>query len=170
MSIPYIQGDPAGLLNNTLVEMISRSGKYQCVQKGGDLLLQVILLSDVNDKIGFQYDRDNTVSRRERNIIGIENRRTATAQVSVYNAHTEELVLGPFEVKGFSEYDYFDSGSPRDMSFVSPGGKNESIIRFSLGQLDSVEGAHDTTSNALYNDLSQKITRAIVYKDLAEKS
>jgi hypothetical protein len=119
ISVPYIQGDPDATLNNELVSQLSQSGQFHCVQSGGDLLLQVVLVGDTNERIGYRYDRDNTTNKLEKNLLGVENRRCVTAEVTVFNAHTEEVLLGPCLIKTSNDYDYVDSGSPRELTFTN---------------------------------------------------
>ncbi len=162
ISIPYIQGDNRAILNNELVRQLSESGQFYCVQNGGDFVLQVVLAADTEERIGYRYDRDNTSGKLEKNLIGVESRRGLVAEVTLLNAHTEEKVFGPCIVKASADFDYFDPGSPRDLSFVNQKGVPESVLQFSLGQLDSVEGAHDDASVPAYRLLSQKIVLGIM--------
>jgi hypothetical protein len=50
----------------------------------------------------------------------------------------------------------------RDLSFVDPHHQLLSINTFSLGQLDSVEGAQDDVLTPLYRCLAQKIVDGIL--------
>ena len=53
--------------------------------------------------------------------------------------------------------DYVDQNSIRDLTFITTQGKPQTVLNFSLGQLDSVEGAHDDTTDVLYRRLSEKV-------------
>jgi hypothetical protein len=88
------------------------------------------------------------------------------ASVALIGAGGEE-VIQPFEVSAFVDYDYTDPGSPQDLMF-RPASKNaESIMQFSLGQLDSYEGASDDASSLVFRKLAEKIADQLVWK-LAE--
>jgi hypothetical protein len=160
ISVPYISGDPDAILNNELVYQLSASGEFSCVQSGGDLVLQVVLLSDTQERIGFRYDRDNPSGSLEKNLLGVEDCRSVVAMVSVLERGSGKPIIGPSEVRASVDYDYTDPGSPRDLLFA----KSQPIMPFSLGQLDSREGAHDDAARPLFWQLSQKIVIGLLSK------
>jgi hypothetical protein len=160
LSIPYIQGDPEALFNSELSRVFASSGRFDCLQSGGDYTLGIVLLSDTNDRIGYRYDRDDATGRRKPNILAVENRRNILAQVTLYDSHSGDVILGPMPIKASSDYDYADPGSPKDVVTYTPYGPVPSI-RYSYGQLNTVEGAHDDCSPKVYTTLSQKILQAI---------
>ncbi len=157
VTVPYIPGDSDATLNNELVYQLSASGHFRCVQSGGDYILQSKILSDTKSRIGFRYDRDNESGRIEKNLLGVEDRRAVTAEVSLLDTRTGNIVAGPFEVSSNVDYDYIDPGSPKDLLF-----KSQSIIQFSVGQLDSYEGAYDDTARLIFRRLAEKITTGLV--------
>ncbi len=163
ISIPYIQGDPSALFNNALASSLAQSGRFHCLQSGGDFTVEVVLLSDTNDRIGYRYDRDDVTGSRKPNVLGIENRRYIIAQVTVYDAHSAGIVLGPLPIKAFVDYDYVDYGSPRDLNTHTSNGMIPTI-QYSYGQLNTVEGAHDDASVLIYQKLSDRIVDVISYQ------
>ncbi|MES2199179.1 MAG: hypothetical protein V4489_03315 [Chlamydiota bacterium] len=160
ISVPYILGDPDALLNNELVYQLSSSGEFSCLQSGGDFILQVVIASDTHERIGFRYDRDNPSGSLEKNILGVEDCRSIIAMVSLIERSSGKVILGPSEVRASVDYDYTDPGSPRDLLFA----KSQPIMPFSLGQLDSYEGAHDDAARPLFRQLSKKIVMGLVSK------
>lgn len=160
ISVPYISGDPDALLNNELIYQLSASGEFSPVQSDGDLILQVVLVSDTHERIGFRYDRDNPSGSLEKNLLGVEGCRIVIAEVSLIERGSGKVILGPSEVRASVDYDYTDPGSPRDLLFA----KTQPIMPFSLGQLDSQEGAHDDAARPLFRQLSQKIVVGLVSK------
>jgi hypothetical protein len=158
ISIPYIHGDPEAILNNELAFALASSGEFKVEQSGGDLCLEVALISDTNDRVGFRYDRDNPDGHLERNLLGVENRRTIIAEVTLTKSSTGKKIVSAETVTASVVYDYTDPGSPRDLLFseVDP------IIQFSLGQLDSFEGALDDSSRSIFRQLSQKIAMGLI--------
>lgn len=163
ISVPYIQGDPEAIFNNQLTSTLARSGRFDCVQSGGDFMLQVVILSDTNSKIGYRFDRDDVTGSRRQNILGVENRRTIVTQVTLYDAHSGDVLFGPVPITSYVDYDYVDPGSPRDLNTTAPSGAIPTI-RYSYGQLNTVEGAHDDASTNVYQGLSQKIADSIINK------
>ena len=160
VSVPYIQGDSDSLFNSELIYQLSCSQEFSYVQSGGDLILKVRFLSDVHDRIGFRYDRDNPKGTLEKNLLGVEDRRTIIAEVSLLDAVSGRVLLEPTKIMAFTDYDYTDPGSPRDLLFSN----RKPIIKFSLGQLDSEEGAHDDSARPLFRKLSQKIIMGLLNK------
>lgn len=157
ISVPYIPGDVDGQLTNELVYQLGTSGYFVCTQTGGEYSLQVEILSDAEERIGFRYDRDNPSGKREKNLLGVEDRRTITAQVTLVQRVSDKEVVGPCEVTASVEYDYTDPGSPQDLLFA----KKEPIMPFSLGQLDSQEGAHDDAARPLFRKLALQIVAGL---------
>ncbi len=162
ITVPYIVGDIDAVLNNELVYQMSSSGRFRCTQSGGVYVLQAKLLSDTQTRIGFRYDRDNASGKREENLLGVEDRRSVTVEVSLIDTRSNKVVVGPFEVSSDVDYDYIDPGSPVDLLFTPSSGSAQSIIQFSLGQLDSYEGAYDDTSRRLFRKLAEKVTVGII--------
>lgn len=153
LTVPYILGDENGFLQAQLMEQLEATGRFHCVQNGGTYLLQVNWIEDDQDRIGFRYDRDNPSGKREKNLLGVESRHRAKLEVSLLDANTQACVLGPFVVCSHVDFDYTDPGSPRDLLFAD----RMPVIQFSLGQLDSSEGAFDDSLSLLTQKLSKEI-------------
>lgn len=163
ITVPYIKGDAEGIFTNELIKHLSASGYFECVAKGGDLILNAVLVSDENEVVGYRYYRHGPTGKRRHRLIADENRRTATAQISLINSHTDELVLEPTSVFANLDYDYIDPNSIRDLLFIDSHGVPRRTISFSLGQLDSIEGAQDDSSPLVFRLLSQKIVDALIH-------
>lgn len=161
ISVPYITSDPEGNLNNALAREISRSGVYTYQANGGDLTLQVQFISDGSEKVGWRYDRDDTSGELRHNLVGTENRRVVTVQVTLTDTATGEACFEPFNITAAADYDYVDPSSLRDLSFIRDGHRIK-VINFSMGQLDSVEGGHDDASTPVFRHLAQKIVDAVI--------
>ena len=162
ISVPYIKGDLEGRLNAELVKALSNSGHFDCVQNGGELLLEASIIGDGDDRIGYRFDRNPESGELRDNIIGTENRRTIIALVTLIETSTHATVLGPQTVKADGDYDYVDSNSIRDLTFITREGVPEKVLDFSLGQLDSIDGAHDDISTRIYRRLAQKIVDGLM--------
>jgi len=167
VSIPYIQGDPEASFNNEITNALSKSGRFDCFQSGGDLMLQIVILSDGNGTVGYRFDRDTVTGARRQNVLAVENRRSIAAQVTLYDAHSGEVLFGPTPISASIDYDYADPGSPQDLNTTTSAG-SISTIRYSYGQLNTVEGGHDDASPNIYRRLSQKIVESITNKIFLE--
>lgn len=168
ISVPYVEGDAEGQFTAELIRQLTNSDLYTFVRKDGDLCLKVSIVGDKNDVVGFQYDLTTTKGKIERNLMPLENRRTLTATVTLIDTSTEEVVLGPVNIKASTDYDYIDVNSLKTVSFINEHGKREKTISFSLGQLDSIEGAQDAALTPIYCQLAQKIAQAISIKMLSD--
>lgn len=164
ISVPYIKGDPEGELNKELIHALSSSGQFDCVHSGGMFILEAAIIADSDSRIGYRFDRNPTTGKLRDNIIGTENRRALSIEVKLINAYTQEIVAGPQLITAHADYDYVDSNSVRDLTFVGPHGSAQTVIQFSLGQLDSVEGAHDDSAKPIYQILAQKIVDGLIVK------
>jgi len=170
ISVPYIKGDLEGHLTTELVRALSNSGHFDCVQNGGELLLEASIIGDGDDRIGYRFDRNPESGELRDNIVGTENRRTIIALVTLIETSTHATLLGPQTVKAYADYDYVDSNSIRDLTFVTKATGPEKVLDFSLGQLDSVDGAHDDSSTRIYRRLAQNIVEGLLIvraKDLS---
>jgi hypothetical protein len=161
ISIPYIPGDREGQLTAELTRQLTTSGLYEIVSNQGDLVLAVSLVGDQNDIVGFRYDRSEESGKLEKNLMATENRRLLSAIVTVAHAGKDTPLIGPITIKGSGEYDYIDVSTLRELAFVSSSGKLEKAIDFSLGQLDSVEGAQDAVLTPAYAQLARKIVSVL---------
>ena len=161
ISIPYIQGDREGQLTAELTRQLTASGLYEIVSSQGDLVLHVSLIGDQNAIVGFRYDRSEESGKLEKNLMATENRRLLSATVTVSQLGKDVPLTGPITITGSGEYDYIDVSTLRELAFVSSSGKLEKAIDFSLGQLDSVEGAQDAVLTPAYSQLAKKIVAAL---------
>jgi hypothetical protein len=168
ISVPYIKGDLEGHLSTELVRALCNSGHFDCVQSGGELVLEASIIGDGDDRIGYRFDRNPSTGELRDNIVGTENRRTITAVVTLIDTYNNATVLGPQVVKAHADYDYVDSNSIRDLVFTSTNGVPAKVLDFSLGQLDSVDGAHDDTSTLIYRSLAQKIVDGLLIQKTSD--
>jgi hypothetical protein len=162
ISVPFIKGDADGMLTSEVIQAISASGHFEFRKNNGNLELQIAILSDNDDRIGYRYDRSPTTGKLRKNIIGTENRETITIEAKLVDTYTQEVILGPEVISANADYDYVDSNSIRDLTFVNPNGHPTTIIDFSLGQLDSIEGAHDDAQLPIFHRLAQKIVDGLI--------
>lgn len=168
ISVPYVQGDYEGRLTDAIIKTLSESGAFEYQRACGRLSLEVAIVGDSNDRIGFRRDRSDTSGKIRKNIVGIENRRTLSAQVTLIDPITEEMLFGPYIVTTSMDYDYVDENSLKDLSFIDSFGIRESSIQFSLGQLDSKDFAERDVLVPLYQRLAQKIVDGILAYDSNE--
>jgi len=162
ISVPFIKGDGEGRLTSEIIRAISATGYFEFRKNNGNQELQVAILSEGDDRIGYRYDRNPTTGELRKNIVGTENREIITVEVKLIDTYTQEIILGPEVISASADYDYVDSNSIRDLTFIQPSGHPTTIINFSLGQLDSIEGAHDDAQTPIFRKLAQRIVDGLM--------
>ena len=167
VEVPYVKGDFEGMLTGQLIRELETSGQYEYTSRSGQQILKVNIVGDGTDIIGWRHDRKVKSGKVEHNLIAVENRRTITADVTLVDALSEKVLLGPISVVAWADYDYSDVNSLRQLSFFPKPGRRVSVFDFSMGQLDSVEGAQDDAITPLYRELARKIVDAIGAVDRA---
>lgn len=148
ISVPYVEGDDDGSFTAALIKQIDTiSGmKYQAY--GGDLLLLVQLVDFEEVHIGFRYDR-NKENKRKNEIIPTETRLFAYANVTVVEAASKTVLMGPLQLSSSVDIDH-------DYYSVING-----VNVFSLGQLTDIDEAFDAAYTPLNKALSNKIVDLI---------
>lgn len=161
ITIPYVEGDFEGILTDALVHEFAASSNYRPVLRNGAFYLKIALVQNEDARIGYRFDREHLSGKLTKNLMAVENRKSLTAEVSLLDGITDEVVFGPEKVQAHVEMDYINPDSIRDLTFFNQEGERERVINFSLGQLDSIEGATDDSSVPLYRLLAQKIVDGI---------
>ncbi len=161
ISIPYFKGDDQGLLTDAVIKTVSATLPLQYVSSEGQVILAGEILSDSSENIGFQYDRDPVLETRIDRLVPNEGRREVKVNITLIDRYSDRVLYGPVEVKASSDYDFIDPDSLIDASFIDRLGNRQSSLFFSLGQLDSKEGAHDISLDPLYRKLALKIAEGI---------
>ncbi len=163
ISIPFVKGDTTdGQLTAALVREISTSGRFQYVGHDAHLTLQVVIVQDDKEKIGYRYDRHPISGKLRHNLVPTEGRRVLKTEVTLIDNITQKILVGPVFVTAMAEYDYVNSDNVYDLSFITPNGKRETVLNFSLGQLDSIEGAEDNALDPLYRSMALKIADGLI--------
>ncbi|MCI0381725.1 MAG: hypothetical protein L0207_01545 [Chlamydiae bacterium] len=170
ISVPFVNGDFEGKLTNAIVQALCESGSFRYQKHDGRLNLLVTVFGGGDERIGFRYDRNPKTGKRRHNLIGTENRRTILVEVKVIDTFSDKILLGPSNIAAEVDYDYVDGSSIVDLSFINLQGIRETVISFSLGQLDSKDGASIDALSPLYRIVAQKIVDGILVHDLNESS
>ncbi len=156
LGIPFIKGDKDGAFSKLLTQEIAVSGIGEFRSRDCRYEIHVSMNPENLERIGFRYDRKPD-GQLKPNIIGTETRKTVSAQVEVYDLVYDRVVFGPKTFVGQVDFDYVDSDNIADMSFINPEGKRTLVFSYSLGQLNTIEGAQDSASPSVYRILSKKI-------------
>ena len=159
VTVPFAIGDEDGMLTAEIIGSLSASGLADVLSFGGDYQLQVTIIGEEGEKIGFRVDPQKVDGKVRKNLLASEGRRAMTLEaVLLYGG---EVAYGPYRVTADAEYDYVDGDSIQDLTFTDPAGTLVTVLPFSLGQLESVESAQQAATKPLYRKLAQKIVDAI---------
>ncbi|WP_194847189.1 LPS assembly lipoprotein LptE [Candidatus Neptunochlamydia vexilliferae] len=161
LSVPYFKGDKDGALTDAVIKGLATSGNFNYATSGGTLVLEGRVTSDTSHHIGYQYDRRPVSGERVRRLIPNEGRREITVQLTLIDSRTQKVVHGPIQVSAYSDYDFVDSDSLQDTSFIDRCGVRTPVLFFSLGQLDSVDGAKAAAATPIHARLARKIVEGL---------
>lgn len=161
LSIPYFKGDTNGALTDTVIKALATSGNFRYTDNNGNFLLEGTIISDTNENIGYQFDRDPISGKRIHRLVPNEGRREITVEILLTDTRTQKIIYGPVRISASGDYDFVDSDSLRDTSFINAAGARESSLFFSMGQLDSINGAQATSLDPIHRRLSLKIVEGI---------
>lgn len=161
LSVPYFKGDTNGTLTDTVIKALATSGIFRYTAKNGNLLLEGTIISDTNENIGYQFDRDPISGQRIHRLVPNEGRREITVEILLTDTRSQKVVYGPVRISASGDYDFVDSDSLRDTSFINGAGALDSSLFFSMGQLDSMSGAQRASLDPIHRRLSLKIVEGI---------
>lgn len=154
--VPYVQGDYDGAFTDELVRQVAILSPYKIGGGDSHYRLEAKIVTDRQDVIGYEYDhQDYKLYNR---LVSNEERRLIEVEVTLIEQATGKVLLGPEKVMAGVEYDFVDPESLPDV-LVTP--TMQSTLSFSLGQLDSVEGARAGALASLYRKLAQKIASGL---------
>ena len=161
ISVSYFSGDHDGMLTDAVIKGLCTSGEFEYASRGGTLILEGAIISDSSEHIGYQYDRHPISNARINRLVPNEGRREIKVRISLIDSLSQKVLYGPFDVSATSDYDFVDSDSLQDTSFIDNSGTRQSVLFFSLGQLDSAQGAHTTSRTPIHERLAVKIVEGI---------
>jgi hypothetical protein len=162
ISIPVIHDDDDGVLRNSLAKAISETGKFKYSSEPQDNQLIVKFVNNYTDTIGYSWDINPATGAAVNRLYPGEGRKSIVANITLKNSKSKDPVLEPFNVTFQATYDYVNPVSKKQIEFKDKAGKTHSTLQYSLGQLDSEEGARLESANPLYQGLAKKIAETLV--------
>lgn len=161
ITVPFIKGDEDGLFTSEVTRALAASGIADIRFHGGDYRLEISILQDSKETLGFRKDRQKVDGKTKRNMVACEARKNLSVEVTLFRGEGDEAVLGPYVLEADVDFDYVDGDSYQDLMFIDPHGVSQAVLPFSLGQLESYEAAQDAAMRPLYSRLAQKIVDVI---------
>ncbi len=157
VTVPYVVGDEEGRLTASIIEALSTSRTMVVKPHGGDLRLEVTVVGHSSQQIGYRRDPQDVYNTLRKNLLASEGRRTLTTTITLYKGASTEVVTGPYQVSVYADYDYVDGDSLQDLTFINAQGQQQTVLPFSLGQLEPKEAAYDAAATPLYFKIAHKI-------------
>jgi hypothetical protein len=155
LNIPFISGDEDGFLTHAITKALGASGLVEIVSSDGDYQLQVLLLDNQSDKIGFRIDPQKIDGKVKKRLLAAEGRKTIIVEATFLK--NEKPIYGPYKITADADYDYVDGDSLQDLTFITTKGQVETVLPFSLGQLEPWESAQEAARSPLFESLGQKM-------------
>jgi hypothetical protein len=157
VSIPVIKEDDDGILRNSLARAISETGKYKYASKEASAELVIKFENEYVDIIGYEWDVNAATGIELNRLYPDEGRKSVVASVALIDVKTKDPIIEPFKVIAQANYDFVNPVALKDIEFRDARGQKQTTLQYSLGQLDSEEGARSACSATLYQDLAKKI-------------
>lgn len=167
-SLPFAVGDEDGLFTAEMSSALTASGLAHLRSSEGDFRLEITLLSEGLETIGFRKDKQKVNGKNKRNMVACEARKKIAAEVTLFSGSSDQIVFGPCRIEADTDLDYVDGDSYKDLTFVDPQGAPQAVLPFSLGQLEAYESAREAAKHPLYSRLAQKIVDVIFSRAMGD--
>ncbi len=162
VAIPLIPEDDDGVLRNALARAISETGRYRYSSESATYELLIKFENNYTDTIGYEWDVNAATGAEVKRLYPDEGRKTVVVLVTLQDSKTKEKVLEPFKVSVQANYDFVNPVALKDIEFRDFMGREQTTLQYSLGQLDSEEGARSEVSGPLFQDLANRIAEILV--------
>ncbi len=171
--IPLIEGDKQGQLTAMVIRKLcsqSMTWNYEPVQSRADYVVHLAIINAESNPLGFKYDSLNVydsshisdfIDVRVDRLVQDEVRRVIVLEGRLCKGVKNKQVGDSFRVEGSCDYDYLNSYAVFDAAFINQEGDLESVLDFSLGQLDGLDGAQTTSTEALYSDVADNFIEGL---------
>jgi hypothetical protein len=156
MDIPYAKGDMDGAFTAAVIRQINHSFLFDYDPSSRRLILQLSLYESAEENIGYRHDR-NDLNLPKKSVLPTEGRKKAKAEVVLVEESSGKVLFGPMIVEADVDYDFITQNSLNDLTFITPSGKRESLLNFSMGQLEPSSSAQEAARKVLLEKLSKKI-------------
>ena len=110
--------------------------------------------------IGYKHDRTED-GQVQTNIMPTESRKSVSVNIKLIDNNTGKVVFGPKTITSSIDFDYINQKAFNDSYLIDDNGQRQSVLSFSLGQLESAPNASDVASMPLYCRAAKKIVDAI---------
>jgi hypothetical protein len=155
LHVPYVTGDEKGILTNEIIRALSSGSTHAYLNEDqAQILLKIEIVEKNYNTIGFQQVMAK--DQPKKSLVPIEERTFLKAKVHLENKQGCPLI-DPYYISAYYDYDFVQQDDYNDLSFVNNEGIRETVLKFSLGELESLPSAQEAAVVPLYRKLAQKI-------------
>ncbi len=162
LNMPYAQGDVDGAFTAAMIRQLGESSFFQ-YDPSSSFHVKVCLRESGIEHIGYRHDRTHK-DLPKKSVLPTEGRERIRAEVSLIEGGSERVLLGPYIVEAEADFDFITQNDLNDLTFVNAEGMRESVLRFSMGQLEPSSSATDAARRVVLDHLAQKIVRLMTIK------
>ncbi len=167
ISISQIRGDENGDLRSDLAKHVSHTpGMAYSSKRDARYRLDVKILEDASETIGYAWDEDPITGEFIKRLYPNEGRRKLKASASLYDTVQEKIVVSSFTVEGVSDFDFVNPTALKNIEFIDRNEQKQSVLHYSLGQLDSEEGAKQESFRSISETIAAQIVRVLKHSPL----
>ena len=163
VNVQIVKNDEQGKFTNQLIREIGEDGNITYDPSSSQFILAAEITSLDNQNIGYRRDRDGDGTLRK-NVRATEGREKMCVKVQILDAHTKQCVYGPVTIEEDVDYDFVDDDSIDDLSFINSQGNRQTVLSFSLGQLESKACAQAAALTPLYRKIARRIVKTMVHE------
>lgn len=164
ISVPFIRGDSDGSLTQALVYALVSSGLAQVTHRNPDYVLKVNITGLDHRVIGYRRDSQKNNGKIQKNLVPSEGRKIIRVDAVLYKGESSVNILsGPFSIEMDVDYDHLDGDSIQELVFIDPSGVQQTVLPFSLGQLEPKESAQEAAGRLLYRRVAAKIVETVYH-------
>ena len=159
ISVPFVEGDGDGSLTQAIVYALVASGMADVRQQGAHYRLCAAIVHSGSHTVGYRRDRQKISGEIKKNLVSSEGRKTLSIIATVYEK--DKIICGPIRLDADSDYDYLDGDSMQDLAFINPLGRQQTVLPFSLGQLEPKEAAEEAATKPLNTKIAGILVDAL---------
>lgn len=164
IDIPLIKKDDHGLLRDALVTEIAKSPFMAYSADTGEYELRLEVVKDKTENVSFFYETDAKTGKATDKLVADEQMRTLVVKAALFSKRLNADVVAPFIVSARVDYNFANPSSLSNVQFTNLQGAQESLLQFSLGQLDSEEGAQSASYAPAYRRISEQVMAVLSHQ------
>lgn len=164
VSVALISIDDNGIFRQKLARALSATGQYYYSSYPTRYQLCVEILQNQTHMVGYMWDRSPITGVRLDRLYPSEQRRFIKAKVTLKDTELKENLINPFEIYTQVDFDFVNPTVLKNVQFKDVFRQTQSVLQYSLGQLDSEEGGQNESYEPLFDLLTEKIISGILIK------